>query len=650
MGLLETIHAPKDLRSLDMNQLKELAQEIRETLIAVVSKNGGHLAPNLGVVELTLALHRTFDCPHDKIIWDVGHQTYVHKLLTGRLDQFKTIRQYKGLSGFPNRAESASDCFQTGHSSTSISAAVGYAIARDVLGEKYNVVAVIGDGAMTGGMAYEALNHAGNSKTRLIVVLNDNEMSISPNVGAMSSYLSRLRTDPRYDKRKEEIGYLLKQIPVIGTQVARAVAKAKDSLKYLLVPGLFFEELGFTYLGPIDGHDQALVEQLLDQAKNKKEPVLVHILTRKGKGYKPAEEHPHIFHGVGPFDPETGKLIKKSAPPTYTTVFGETLCSLAKEDPKIVAITAAMPSGTGLNKFAGQFPDRFYDVGIAEQHAVTFAAGLAFGGLKPVVAIYSTFFQRAYDQVLHDVCLQQANVVFAIDRAGVVGDDGPTHHGVFDISIFRIIPNMVLMAPKDENELRHMLYTALRHPGPVALRYPRSVGQGVAMDETLKEIPIGKAEVLREGRDVTLIGVGPLVYTCLQAARVLSYRGVEAAVINLRYISPIDHELLVHYAQVTKKIITIEDHILKGGMGSAVLELLEEEGISGVTVQCLGYNDFVEQGPIAQLHDDYDLSVKGIVQAAERMRLFSRVAGSLRPAQEQKKGTEEILWLKGKNG
>ena len=629
MGLLESIHTPKDLQALDMNQLIELAQEIRETLIAVVSKNGGHLAPNLGVVELTLALHRTFDCPHDKIIWDVGHQTYVHKLLTGRLDRFKTIRQYDGLSGFPNRAESDYDCFQTGHSSTSISAAVGYAMARDVLGEKHNVVAVIGDGALTGGMAYEALNHAGNSKTRLIVVLNDNEMSISPNVGALSSYLSRLRTDPRYDKRKEEIGCLLKQIPVIGAQVAKAVTKAKDSLKYLLVPGLFFEELGFTYLGPIDGHDQALVEQLLEQAKNKREPVLVHILTHKGKGYKPAEENPDIFHGVGPFDPGTGKLIKKSAPPTYTAVFGDTLCSLAKEDPKIAAITAAMPSGTGLNKFAAQFPDRFYDVGIAEQHAVTFAAGLAFGGLKPVVAIYSTFYQRAFDQVLHDVCLQRANVVFAIDRAGVVGDDGPTHHGVFDISIFRIIPNMVLMVPKDENELRHMLYTALRHPGPVALRYPRSVGQGVTMDQTLKEIPIGKAEVLREGRDVTLIGVGPMVNTCLQAAQELSYRGVEAAVINLRYISPLDRELLSHYARLTKKIITIEDHILKGGMGSAVLELLEEEGIDGVTVECLGYHDFVDQGPIAQLHDAHGLSVEGIVQAAERMGLFHCVVGSL---------------------
>jgi 1-deoxy-D-xylulose-5-phosphate synthase len=554
MGLLESIHAPKDLHTLDFHELNKLAQEIREVLIDVVSRNGGHLAPNLGVVELTLALHRTFDSPYDKIIWDVGHQSYVHKLLTGRLDQFETIRQYNGLSGFPKRAESDCDCFQTGHSSTSISAAVGFAKARDVLGEKHNVVAVIGDGAMTGGMAYEALNHAGHSQTHLIVVLNDNEMSIAPNVGAMSAYLSRLRADPRYNKRKEDIEYLLKRIPVIGTQVAKGVAKAKDSLKYLLVPGLIFEELGFTYLGPIDGHDQALVEQLLDQAKNKKGPVLVHVLTRKGKGYKPAEENPDIFHGVGPFEPETGKLIKKPAPPTYTTVFGETLCSLAKEDPEVVAISAAMPGGTGLNAFARQFPDRFYDVGIAEQHAVTFAAGLAFGGLKPVVAIYSTFFQRAYDQVLHDVCLQQANVVLAIDRAGVVGDDGPTHHGVFDISIFRAIPHLIFMAPKDENELQHMLYTALQHCGPVALRYPRSAGQGVKMDATFREIPIGKAEVLRKGRDVTLIGVGTMVKTCLQAAQELRQRGVDAAVINLRYINPLDRQLLSHYARLTKKL------------------------------------------------------------------------------------------------
>ncbi|KJR48621.1 1-deoxy-D-xylulose 5-phosphate synthase [Desulfosporosinus sp. I2] len=628
MGLLGTIQEPKDLRLLDLTELKTLAQEIRQEMIDVVSKNGGHLAPNLGVVELTLALHRIFDSPNDKIVWDVGHQTYVHKLLTGRLERFKTVRKYLGLSGFPKRGESVHDCFETGHSSTSISAAVGFAKARDVLREKHHVVAVIGDGAMTGGMAFEALNHAGHSETNLIVVLNDNEMSISPNVGAMSTYLNRLRTDPLYDKRKEDLEYLLKRIPGIGTKVAKLAAKAKDSLKYLLVPGVIFEELGFTYLGPIDGHEQALLEEVLDQAKNKKGPVLVHVLTHKGQGYKPAEENPDIFHGVGPFDPATGNITKKAAPPTYTAVFGDTLCSLASQDSRIVAITAAMPSGTGLNMFAKQFPERFFDVGIAEQHAVTFAAGLAFGGLKPVVAIYSTFYQRAYDQVLHDVCLQQANVVLAIDRAGVVGDDGPTHHGVFDISMFRIIPNLIFMAPKDENELRHMLYTALQQSGPVALRYPRSVGQGVTLDETLKLIPIGKAEVLRDGRDVTLIGVGPLVQICLLAAQELRHQGVDAAVINLRYINPLDREVLSHYAQLTKKFITIEDHSLKGGMGSSILEFLEEEGINNVKVERLGYPGFVEQGSISQLFMAHGLSIKGIVQAAERLQLFRRVAQS----------------------
>jgi 1-deoxy-D-xylulose-5-phosphate synthase len=622
MGLLEKIHEPKDLRALDLPELSNLAQEIRQQMIDVVSKNGGHLAPNLGVVELTIALHRVFDSPTDKIVWDVGHQTYVHKLLTGRLEQFPSIRQYQGISGFPKRSESAHDCFETGHSSTSISAAVGFAKARDVLAQHHYVIAVIGDGAMTGGMAYEALNHAGHTETNMIVVLNDNEMSISPNVGAMSSYLNRLRTDPLYDKRKEEIEELLKRIPGIGSKVAKMVAKAKDSLKYLLVPGLLFEELGFTYLGPIDGHDQLLLEEVLEQAKHKNGPVLVHVLTRKGKGFKPAEENPDVFHGVGPFNPETGSITKKTTLPTYTAVFGETLCGLAKENSKIVAISAAMPSGTGLNAFARQFPDRFFDVGIAEQHAVTFAAGLAFGGLKPVVAIYSTFYQRAYDQVLHDVCLQNANVVLAIDRAGVVGDDGPTHHGVFDISFLRIIPNLILMAPKDENELRHMLYTAIQHDGPVALRYPRSVGQGVSLEEPLRELPIGKADVLRKGTDVTLVGIGPMVHICISAAQELRHRGIEAAVINLRYITPLDRETILYYARLTKRIVTIEDHVLKGGMGSAILELLEEEEVEGVSVERLGYTGFVEQGSIPQLHMSQGLSVKGIIQATERLKLF----------------------------
>lgn len=627
MGILEKINQPKDLKSLNEYQLKQLAREIREEMIDVVSTNGGHLAPNLGVVELTLALHRVFDSPTDTIIWDVGHQCYVHKLITGRQKEFKSLRLYNGLSGFPKRSESPHDCFETGHSSTSISAAVGFAKARDILGEKSHVVAVIGDGAMTGGMAYEALNHAGHNKTNLIVVLNDNEMAISHNVGAMSSYLNRLRIDPRYDRSKEEIENLLKRIPKIGTKVAKAAEKAKDSLKYLLVPGLWFEELGFTYLGPIDGHDQMAMEQIFEQAKQKKGPVLVHVLTKKGKGYEPAEKNPDIFHGVGPFNKETGEPMKKPAPPTYTQVFGETLCQIAEKNPKVVAITAAMPSGTGLNQFGRMFPDRFFDVGIAEQHAVTFASALALGGLKPVVSIYSTFYQRAYDQVLHDVCLPGANVVMCIDRAGVVGDDGPTHHGVFDMTFMRVIPNLTFMAPKDENELRHMLYTALQLDGPVALRYPRSVGVGVELDAKLKKLPIGKAEVLREGKDITLIGIGPMVNTCLAAAKELHQRGVEASVINLRFLNPIDRETILRYARLTKRVITVEDHMLAGGMGSAVLEVLADEGLTDVAVERLGYEEFVDQGAISILHQAYGLSVKGIFNAVERLKVLQRIEG-----------------------
>ncbi len=619
MGLLENIHEPSDLRSLSMAELKELAGEIRQEMITVVAANGGHLAPNLGVVELTLALHRVFKSPNDKIIWDVGHQTYIHKLITGRKGLFKTLRQYKGLSGFPKRSESEHDFFETGHSSTSISAAVGYAQARDVLKEHHDVVAVIGDGAMTGGMAYEALNYAGQSGTHVIVILNDNEMSIAPNVGAISSYLTRLRTDPRYDKRKSDVEYLLKRIPGIGDKVAKAAEKAKDGLKYLLVPGLWFEELGFTYLGPIDGHDQVMMEQVLEQAKHKRGPVLVHVVTRKGKGYAPAEKNPDVFHGVGPFNPETGEVYKRKAPPTYTQVFGETLSVLGRENEKIVAITAAMPGGTGLNIFARDFPERFFDVGIAEQHAVTFAAGLAFGGLKPVVAIYSTFYQRAYDQVLHDVCLQGAPVVLAIDRAGVVGDDGPTHHGVFDISFLRAIPNLVFMAPKDENELRHMLHTAVRLDGPVALRYPRSAGQGVSLDPVLKDIPLGKGEVLKEGRDVAILAIGPMVYPSLAAAQELRLKGIDAAVINLRFIQPLDTELVLRFARLTKRLVTVEDHMLSGGMGSAVLEQLADHGLTDVAVERLGYRDYVDQGPIPVLQQNHGLSAKGIMAAAERL-------------------------------
>ncbi len=619
MGLLSEIKQPKDLRALDENKLRQLAQEIREELIQVVSTNGGHLAPNLGVVELTLALHRVFESPQDKIIWDVGHQSYVHKLITGRQEQFKTLRTLNGLSGFPKRSESPHDVFETGHASTSISAALGFAKARDLKKEESHVVAVIGDGAMTGGMAFEAMNHAGHDGTNLIVILNDNEMSISANVGAMSLYLNRLRTDPRYDQHKAIVENMLKRIPKIGTKVARAAGRAKDSLKYLLIPGFLFEELGFTYLGPIDGHDQLLLEKVLQQAKQKKGPVLIHVVTKKGKGYEPAVKSPDLFHGVGTFDPESGKVIKVAGPPTYTQMFGETLLKLADHNPKIVAITAAMAGGTGLAPFREQFPERFFDVGIAEQHAVTFAAGLAFSGFKPVVAIYSTFFQRAYDQVLHDVCLPKANVILAIDRAGVVGDDGPTHHGIFDISMFRSVPHLVFMAPKDENELKSMLYTATLQEGPVALRYPRSSGQGVPVDSKWTEVDIGKGELLCPGTDLTIIGIGPLVYTCLAAAEELAKRGTKAAVINLRFINPIDKELILHSALQTGKVITVEDHVLQGGMGSAVLEILSDAGCD-VKVKRLGYSGFVEQGPISELQQMAGLSVQGIVDAAEQLK------------------------------
>lgn len=616
MHFLSKIDSPQDLKKLSYNELTKLAEEIRQEMIDVVSVNGGHLAPNLGVVELTIALHKVFDSPEDKIVWDVGHQTYVHKLLTGRKDNFSTIRQYHGLAGFPKRTESVHDCFDTGHSSTSISAALGFAQARDINNDDYHVVAVIGDGAMSGGMAYEALNHAGNSDSNLIVVLNDNEMFISPNVGAMSSYLNKIRTAPLYDKKKKDLEHFLKNIPGIGSTVVKAAGKAKDGIKYFLVPGMLFEELGLTYLGPINGHDIPALERVLTQAKQKRGPVLVHVVTCKGKGYEPARKNPDIFHGIGPFNKETGEVYKKEGPPTYTQVFGQTVCELAEEDEKIVAVTAAMGNGTGLNGFGKRFPRRFFDVGIAEQHAVTFAAALALSGLKPVISMYSTFYQRAYDQVLHDICLQNAKVVLAVDRAGIVGEDGPTHHGIFDISFFRAIPNLTLMAPKDENELRHMIYSAFAYDNPVAIRYPRSSGFGVEMDKEYSKIEKGKAELLRDGEDLTIIGYGTVTYKCLEAAQELQLRGIKAGVINLRFINPIDSELVLSQAKKTGKIITVEDHILSGGMGSTVLELLESNGYQEIEVQRIGYTNYVEHGSIPMLHKEYGISSKRIADVA----------------------------------
>lgn len=620
MALLNQINSPQDLKKLNDDELRELAEELRQEMIDVVSVNGGHLASNLGVVELTIALHKVFDSPQDKIVWDVGHQSYVHKLLTGRKDEFKTLRKYQGLAGFPKRAESPHDCFDTGHSSTSISAAMGFAKARDIQGQNHHVVAVIGDGAMSGGMAYEALNHAGNSDTNLIVVLNDNDMFISGHVGAMSSYLNKIRTAPFYDKRKKDVKNFLKSIPAVGPAVAKAAEKAKDGLKYFMIPGILFEELGFTYLGPIDGHDIQDLETVFQQAQHKQGPVLVHVVTFKGQGYQPAKVSPDIFHGVGSFCKETGELIKKeNTPPTYTQVFGDTVCKLAEKDDRIVAVTAAMGSGTGLNGFGERFPERFFDVGIAEQHAVTFAGALALSGLKPVISMYSTFYQRAYDQVVHDICLQNARVVLAVDRAGLVGEDGPTHHGIFDISFFRAIPNLTLMAPKDENELQHMLYTALTFDHPVVVRYPRAAGFGVSLDEELTSIEKGKAELLRDGQDLTLIGFGPVVYLCLQAAAELQLKGIKASVVNLRFINPLDKDLIIREAKKTGRIVTVEDHVLAGGMGSAILECLEAEGLKDITVERIGYHNYIEHGPISVLQQSHGLSVKNIDEVCMRL-------------------------------
>lgn len=614
-NLLKQINSPRDIRLMTYPQLQELAKEIRQLLIETVAKNGGHLAPSLGIVELTLGLHKVFDSPVDKIIWDVGHQSYTHKIITGRRDEFGTLRQFGGLSGFPRPSESVHDVFGTGHSSTSISAALGLAVARDLKGESYSVVAVIGDGAMTGGMAFEALNHAGHLKKDLIVVLNDNEMSIAQNVGAMSGYLARLRTDPMYSRGKEELELLMRKIP-IGSALLRLGERLKDSLKYLVVPGMIFEEMGFIYLGPVDGHDIKAISNVLQRARATKGPVLIHVLTKKGKGYRPAESNPDRFHGVGPFDIASGEVVKSSKAPSYTDIFGRTMIKLARQDNNIVAVTAAMTSGTGLTNFARLYPKRFFDVGIAEQHAVTMAAAMATGGYHPVVAIYSTFLQRAFDQVLHDVCLQNLPVTFAIDRAGMVGEDGATHHGLFDFAYLRPIPNMVIMAPKDENELQHMLATAVSHPGPTAVRYPRGAGLGCKLDEDYRILPIGRAEVLRKGSDVVLLAIGSMVRLANDAAGVLAGRGIEATVINARFVKPLDEDCIIHYAKRTGRLYTIEEHVLQGGFGSAVLELLSSRGIKDVSVRCLGVPDtFVEHGSPALLRARYGLTVEQIVRA-----------------------------------
>ena len=616
MQYLQHIKSPEDIKQLKVAELKVLAQEIRQEIIQVLSQNGGHLAPNLGVVELTLALHMVFRTPEDKIVWDVGHQAYVHKLLTGRYEQFSTIRTHGGLSGFPKRSESVHDAFGAGHSSTSISAAVGLAKARDLRGEDSNVIAVIGDGALTGGMPYEAMLNAGNNKSNLIVILNDNEMSIDPNVGGMAEYLSRARSNPSYTKSKEEVEDLLKKIPAIGDKMFKAADKLKDSLKYMLVPGILFEELGFKYYGPVNGHDLSALLAVLENVKNMNYPVLVHVVTRKGKGYEPAEKNPDLFHGVGAFDIATGQVKNKSAVPSYTSVFGKTLTALGKEDDRIVGITAAMGKGTGINIFQEQFPQRTIDVGIAEEHAVTMAAAMALDGYKPVVAIYSTFLQRAYDQILHDVALQNAPVVFCLDRAGIVGDDGPTHHGLFDFSYLRHIPGMVCMAPKDENELRHMLYSALQYNCPVSVRYPRGAGLGVPMDEPVHQLPLGKAEVLQQGSRVTLLAIGSMVAVAQQTAEKLQAElGITATVVNARFAKPLDEAVILDCVQRRDLVVTMEEHMLAGGFGSAVLELLNQHGADTSNILRIGIGDtFVSHGKTDLLKQLAGLDADSVVE------------------------------------
>ena len=600
--LLERINEPHALKSCTLDELSQLARELRRYIIDTVSQTGGHLAPSLGTVELTLALHRAFDCPEDKIVWDVGHQAYAHKILTGRREAFAGLRQKGGITGFPKREESVYDAFGTGHSSTSISAALGMAAARDIAGEQYRIAAVIGDGALTGGEAFEGLNNAGTLGKDIIVILNDNGMSIAPNVGAMSEYLSRFRVAPGYHRAKQDIKNFLKSIPHIGERVYRTAEHIKDGVRSALVPGGLFTDMGFHYIGPLDGHNIALLLDVFEQAKQLKGPLLIHVETCKGKGYAPAEKAPDKFHGIGKFNVADGTALKKAgAKPTYTSVFSKALMEAAEEDADVVAITAAMPDGTGLRAFSEKYPTRFFDVGIAEQHATTFAAGLAAAGRKPVLALYSTFAQRAYDQILHDVCLQNLHVVFALDRAGFVGEDGATHHGVFDYSYLRHLPNMKVLAPKDENELGRMLKTALSLEGPVALRYPRGEGLGAALEEPFTPLESLAAEVLEEEGEIALLAVGSMVDAAQKTAKLLKEEELSAAVVNMRTVKPLDEELLHRMAHEKKMLVTMEENALAGGFGSAVLEALADAGLL-VPVVRFGIGDaFIEQGKPQEL-------------------------------------------------
>ena len=614
-NILDQVTVPEDLRSLSLEQLDSLAAEVRHRIIETVSRTGGHLASSLGAVELTIALHYVYNTPHDRIVWDVGHQSYAHKILTGRAQAFETLRQQGGLSGFPKRDESPYDAFNVGHSSTSISAALGMAQASCLNGQPRKVIAVIGDGSLMAGMALEGLNYAGHIQKDLLVILNDNEMSISPNVGALSSALSRIISGQAYNKFRDRVHLLLKKIPGIGKSMSRIARHGEDFMKGLFVPGLIFDEFGFNYIGPVLGHRIDVLIENLSNIKNLNGPVLLHVITKKGKGYEPAEKDPTYFHGVGPFDRDSGKPRPSKAPISYTAMFSRTLVRAAENDARVVAITAGMTTGTGLEEFEKKYPERFFDVGIAEQHAVTFAAGLAVEGFRPVVAIYSTFLQRSYDQVLHDVCVQNLPVIFMLDRAGLVGEDGPTHHGLFDISYLRPMPNMTFMAPRDENELQHMFYTALQLNGPVAIRYPRGSGYGVALDQDFSVLPLGKAEELRQGSDVALFAIGATVYPALEAAERLEADGIGCAVINSRFIKPLDEEMLRTYASGVRMLVTVEESMLQGGFGSAVLEHLQAAGCTTPLLR-LGIPDtFVAQGTQKQQRALCGIDADGIYAA-----------------------------------
>jgi 1-deoxy-D-xylulose-5-phosphate synthase len=616
VDILKNINSPEDIKKLDLVGLEKLASELRQFLIENVSKTGGHLASNLGIVEITLALHKVFNSPEDKIIWDVGHQSYIHKIITGRREQFDTLRKLGGISGFPKTKESCHDCFNTGHSSTAISAALGMARARDLAGKKNFVIAVVGDGALTGGMSFEALNDAGRSTNNLILILNDNEMSISKNVGGLSRYLGRVRTQPLYSKAKEDIDAILNKIPAIGKGTAKAISKFKGSIKYMIMPGVLFEELGFKYFGPIDGHNLSDLVKVLSRAKFIKGPLIIHVCTKKGKGYVHAEEKPQVFHGVSAFDAATGE-IKNGKDCTFSDVFGEEIIRIAEKEKNVVGITAAMRDGTGMEAFSRKYPSRFFDVGIAEQHAVTMAAGMAAGGLIPVACIYSSFLQRSYDQIIHDIAMQNLHVILAIDRAGVVGEDGETHQGLYDISFLRHMPNMVIMAPADYKEFTGMLnFAVFYHNGPVAIRYPK--GKGPAQLCSSYDMEIGKGILLREGNDVTIVSLGCMVEVSLKVCEMLKKKGISADIINPRFVKPLDTELILASVTKTGKLVTLEDNAVMGGFGSSILELLAEKNMN-VETKIIGFPDkYIEHGKRSELFKTYRLDEWSLCEDIEK--------------------------------